>query len=35
MAEFAGEQWVVEAVTQTINATNAALGIVPLSDPTE
>ena len=33
MAEFAGEQWVVEAVAHTINATDAALGILPFDRP--
>ena len=28
IAALTGEQWVVEAVTHTINATNAALGII-------
>ena len=35
MAELASGQWVVEAVAHTINATDAALGIVSFDDPTE
>ncbi len=35
MAELAGEQWVVEAVAHTINATDAALGILPFNEPIE
>jgi len=35
IAELAGGQWVVESVVRAINATNAALGIVPFDDSTE
>ena len=35
MAELTSAQWVVEAVAQTVRATDAALGILPFDDSTE